>query len=178
MPRLSGQSVSQVSYFWPISPFSPWLLGVVCPLHPPQHPAARIGPVLIPWALPLIRTPLFQRQWLFLDVSSLNETKANFPHSNLGDFTVVSMSGWEVNELIQPRLKLAVRNQLIEGKKGQFYGETAGGYLSFRPRRGQGTDAFRGCFWTQNCLYEVSPSYLLESLWCCGSRQNGDNINN
>lgn len=141
-------------------PLGSWGLYVPSTLPSTQLP----GSALCSFPEPLIRTPFFQLRWLFLDVSSLNETKANFPPSNLGDFTVVSMSGWELNELIQPRLKLAVRNQLIDRKKGQFYGETSGGYLSFRPRRRQGTEAFRGCFWTQNCLYEVSPSYLLPSF--------------
>lgn len=52
--------------------------------------------------------------------SSPNETKANFPHTNVGGFTVVPTSGWELNELTQPRLKLAVEKQLVGGKKGQI----------------------------------------------------------
>lgn len=62
-------------------------------------------------------TPLFQLSWLFLGVSSVNETKANFPHANLGDFTVASVSSWELNELVQPRLKLAAGTRLIDGKR-------------------------------------------------------------
>lgn len=62
-------------------------------------------------------TPLFQLSWLFLGVSSMNETKANFLHANLGDFTVASVSSWELNELVQPRLKLAAGTRLIDGKK-------------------------------------------------------------
>lgn len=85
------------------------------------------------------------------------ETKANFPHTNVGGFTVVSMSGWELNELTQPRLKLAVEQQLVDGKKGQSHGESSGGHPS---HGGGGGDRDRSLPW----WLWVSASYPLGSL--------------
>lgn len=62
------------------------------------------------------------------------------------------MSGWELNELVQPRLKLAVWNQLIEGKKDSSMEGLQEDITPTGMGWGQRTAAFRGHFWTQNHL--------------------------
>ena len=96
-------------------------------------------------------------------MSSLEKTRANFHHRNLGDFTIILMSGWEQNELVQPHLKLAFLKQASKGRKDHSTGWTSG-YLSSRGGgggRGQGTVAF------QNLPSGVSPQLaLLEGSRC------------
>lgn len=67
------------------------------------------------------------------------------------------MSGWELNELVQPRLKLAVWNQLIEGKQDSSMEGLQEDITPTGMGWGQRTAAFCGHFWTQNHLWGGSP---------------------
>lgn len=72
------------------------------------------------------------------------------------------MPGWEQTELVQPCLKWAILNQLIEGKKDISMETLKTLCTGAEPR--PGPSAFRGPFWIRHQWYQSLLFLLLQSF--------------